>query len=287
MITRDFLPVGQGAFYHEKFSINSDYINIIYDCGSATNIDIIKKQITDNFSKDEVIHAVFISHLDEDHINGLPFLLQHCTVKNIFFPLVSKIDSIYLQISQYIEHSGNIPLITSLLNNFREAVREMSGDKGINTNFYYIGNRDEINEEDLQILNSGTDVSNIIFGNHYPFRDWVLIPFNFRHDERLKQLKISLNDCLGRDMSNKDLKEVWENGGEAEREKIKNCYRAVKGSFNTNSMTLYSGMKKNVLTQSFPCDFYSNYMCSLKYKSSGAMYLGDYDLSGKYKWEEF
>lgn len=38
MMIRSFLPVGQGAFYRETFKINGDKINIIYDCGSATDI---------------------------------------------------------------------------------------------------------------------------------------------------------------------------------------------------------------------------------------------------------
>lgn len=45
-------------------------------------------------------------------------------------------------------------------------------------------------------------------------------------------------------MENKDLLDIWENGTDYERNMIKSVYRKVKGSFNTNSMTLYSGTRK-------------------------------------------
>lgn len=87
MMIRSFLPVGQGAFYCEQFGgfAETERVNIIYDCGSSTNVKLVEEQIKNNFQKNEIIHAVFISHLDNDHINGIPFLLKYCKVKKIFF----------------------------------------------------------------------------------------------------------------------------------------------------------------------------------------------------------
>ena len=83
---RSFLPVGQGAFYCECFDLRNEYrLNVIYDCGSATSVKFVEQAIKNNFTKGETIHAVFISHLDEDHINGIPYLLRYCRVEKIFF----------------------------------------------------------------------------------------------------------------------------------------------------------------------------------------------------------
>ena len=90
MVLRSFLPVGQGAFYLEQFRIGDEKINIIYDCGSSTSFEILRKRITENLSSGSSIHAVFISHFDEDHINGLPYLLSNYKVKNLFLPLITE-----------------------------------------------------------------------------------------------------------------------------------------------------------------------------------------------------
>ena len=36
---RMFLPVGQGAFYCEKFLSKGGKINIVYDCGTTSGMD--------------------------------------------------------------------------------------------------------------------------------------------------------------------------------------------------------------------------------------------------------
>ena len=77
MMTRAFLPVGQGAFYMETFALDSGKATIIYDCGSSTDVHIVEQMIQNLFKPGEDIAGVFISHFDEDHTNGLPFLLKH------------------------------------------------------------------------------------------------------------------------------------------------------------------------------------------------------------------
>lgn len=100
MMIRSFLPVGQGAFYCEQFEGwgDNEDVNIVYDCGSSTNVKLVEKQIRDNFYKGQTIHAVFISHLDDDHINGIPFLLKYCHVKKMFFPLITEKNTKYISL---------------------------------------------------------------------------------------------------------------------------------------------------------------------------------------------
>ena len=71
-VTRVFHPVGQGGFYTEAFDDNH---MVVYDCGGTSHIDV-ERCIDSLFTeqKSPQIEAVFISHLHEDHINGLQYL---------------------------------------------------------------------------------------------------------------------------------------------------------------------------------------------------------------------
>ena len=87
-VVRSFMPVGQGAFYVEQFTSCNPRINLVFDCGSDTDLNLLHNNIDEIFQKGETIHAVFISHLHEDHINGLEYLLSNYNVKKIYFPLL-------------------------------------------------------------------------------------------------------------------------------------------------------------------------------------------------------
>jgi ribonuclease BN (tRNA processing enzyme) len=82
-MTRTFHPIGQSAFYSEKFESG---FTIVYDCGGSTKA-IVEQEIQNSFEKDEKIDIVFISHFHNDHINGLEFLLKYCDVQKVVLPL--------------------------------------------------------------------------------------------------------------------------------------------------------------------------------------------------------
>ena len=87
-VTRNFYPIGQGAFYHEELNLpDNQNINVIYDCGSFNKSCLINV-IKDNFAG-KMIDAVFISHLDNDHINCLDDLLKIARVRHVYFPIIS------------------------------------------------------------------------------------------------------------------------------------------------------------------------------------------------------
>ena len=104
---RSFLPVGQGAFYYEHFesdeTTTGEAINVIYDCGSSTGVKIVEEKIKRNFKREEKINALVISHLHEDHVNGIPYLLKHCKVEKVYFPQITpenkELMKIYLKLN--------------------------------------------------------------------------------------------------------------------------------------------------------------------------------------------
>ena len=88
MIKRIFHPIGQGAFYSERHT--SCNINIVYDCGT-TNPRLLAKQkvISQSFRKDDVIHILFISHFDKDHISLIDTLKKAVKkIERVVLPLL-------------------------------------------------------------------------------------------------------------------------------------------------------------------------------------------------------
>lgn len=296
---RSFLAVGQGAFYCECFNSGKidDNINIIYDCGSLTDIKIVEQAIRTNFQKGEIIHALFISHLDEDHINGIPFLLQYCKVKRIYFPLITEENRAIMRVRQLVNDTyGTNSFAFQFLENPREAIRDISFD-----DFPELIQISEAGQENIEQgisrengdrnMRSGTNVleedMSGISGSGI-FSKWLYIPFNFRQGERIQKLMDNLKIQFGKVITEKDLEQIWKANAPGDRDKIKEAYKTVPGSLNTNSMTLFSGEVDYGLRQfvNMDCRKYF-YKCSgYFYKSSGCLYTGDYDAAGKMKWEQ-
>lgn len=291
MMIRSFLPVGQGAFYCEQFGgfAETERVNIIYDCGSSTNVKLVEEQIKNNFQKNEIIHAVFISHLDNDHINGIPFLLKYCKVKKIFFPLLTESNAKYIKLYNLIKNNEKESFASSFVDNPYEAFNQLNIE--YSPRLYQISeNEQRDNRIDAITISSGENVADTIFentiSNYDIYRKWVYIPHNFRQTDRIQQLQDELYKLFGKNMNNEDIQVIWKTGTEIERENIKNSYKAVKGSFNTNSMILYSGMKERCYGQSVVKSICYRCCCNCNPKNVGCLYMGDHDASGKYKWKE-
>ena len=221
---RVFHPVGQGAFYSEHFKFGRKRINVVYDCGSSTDISHVKREVKNNFYKDEKVHALFISHLDEDHINGVPFLLEYCDVENIFFPLISSENKYFLKM--WMKINGVQGFSKDFLENPHNAISNLKLNK--NEIPKLIGVREHLDENgemsvsNIEKMNSGENVWCKI-NNSFTTRYWLYIPFNFKQGERINKLKDSLEEVFGKPISSRDLDELWrecENG----KEKIKEAY---------------------------------------------------------------
>jgi len=304
MMIRSFLPVGQGAFYSESFYVNEAKVNVIYDCGSLTEESIVESKIREVFHEDETIHAVFISHFDKDHINGLPFLFKYCNVKNLFIPLITTKELIMLKLKNLIQEDR---LVVKFLSNPRSFFSE---DK--HTDLYSIrphseDNTGESNYWDASIIQSGSDVSDIIFKDYSPNSEnpiWEYIPFNFKREDKI----LKFEDALIHEFPTMaSLSEVFEwkvfldsllNQYEEYKDKLISAFKKVGGTFNTNSMVLFSGKRDTSIRQSvyqFNCPFHGWYYCMGCYRRygschdsyvNGCLFMGDYDASGSLRWNE-
>lgn len=293
MMVRSFLPVGQGAFCCESFEgfFWNRRLNVVYDCGSITSIEIVKKEIRSQFFQGEVIDAVFISHLDEDHVNGLPDLLKYCEVKKIYLPLISSDDKRMMKID--FEIRGVTGFVYNFLDNPSQTIREL--DIGYEIEVIQIRDSgEERNDYDIRTITSGENVFEDIKKSSKEHHvdemfEWLYIPFNFRQRQRKEQLLDELERRFGERISEAELENLWRSGLNYDRQIIREAYKTVPGGLNTNSMTVFSGttdseLKQSVMARNVSCVRYCRYRCNCK--PSGCLYTGDYDASGSSKWED-
>lgn len=294
---RTIHPVGQGAFYTERFytDLNNIY-TIIYDCGSSTQFSgrgqLIDSEITQTFDEGENITAIFISHFHNDHINGIKKLLEYCNVKYVFLPVLTNESKLLLmayennkEILMFINNPSkyitDIKPETKVIFIEEENIEEQNNHKDTieqsKENFYL----DEDYRETNKHIRSGTKITAL-----YLKGLWEYIPYNLKYNDLYSKIKreysksgLSIpNDAL----INIDSVNLWE---------AKNIFNNVikSNKRNINSMVLYSG---SVIPQKWNCNAIINYNfnCILNYYfdryynkhiKTGCLYLGDYDLTEK------
>lgn len=274
-ISRIFHPVGQGAFYTEHFCFrdnDKEQINIVYDCGSTTGKEHVLTQIKKTFRSGENIDAVFISHLHEDHINGIPDLIKRCNVKKIFFPIISDGAKILLKIRMIID--GASKFTRQFIDEPIKAIKELEGgdkieligvlvDEGPNlTDSGERGGRRKSDDEDPNPTDSGKDEfepgraeecdwtcysgSEVSVGINPELDFWTYIPYNFEQTSRLKELKKYLKN---KGFTEAKLIEIGKNPEKYQQKEIPELrgeYKKLPGGLNSNSMTLYSGPKTSL-----------------------------------------
>ena len=100
-------PVGQGLFYSGRIRKEDKPFDFIYDCGGDK---LIISKIVDDYMyySSKEIDMLVISHFDEDHINGLPYLLDKVKkIKKIFIPYYDGISSYLLFLAYIYGNGGN------------------------------------------------------------------------------------------------------------------------------------------------------------------------------------
>ena len=89
-------PVGQGCFHTGIISGNcfrrssTDDICYVYDCG-ALDQKVLRSEIGLLSGEYSSIDALFLSHLDYDHVSGLDYLLAKIKVQTVYIPYIDNI----------------------------------------------------------------------------------------------------------------------------------------------------------------------------------------------------
>jgi hypothetical protein len=259
-IVRTFHPVGQGAFYSEKFQIwkpKEETHNIVYDCGvcymkEKQAVHVVKQAFA---GKDEIDY-LFISHLDYDHVSLTYAILPR--VKNIVLPLVSKEELIIAMMFYVVSEESGAAML------FREIINRIENDNRRNS-VIFVGDLEYRSSEGgtQKVLASGTGIE-----PQWDY-DWVLIPHNVKYHSRRQKLideldkliheKEFVKEIVGQGLKPfKTAEELIEKLNERDfagkvlvmpnlRKTIRRAYASIEGGTNENSLLLYSGPKRGVI----------------------------------------
>ncbi len=261
-------PVGQGTFISEKFyGLNGLESIVIYDCGSQSGKSIVQREIRTSLNEGTKINAVFISHLDNDHINGLEFLMKYCRVENIFLPYQSN-ESLIMSLIKYKcdEESG---------------IADYCSDYTLKLICGFLSNNMELRSDSesfsvFSFVNSGKCPTfyDIV---HENIPIWKYLAFNngnIKIKEKLEKL-LTLNgikeQCIT-DISSFFF--IWDNI--EYRNKLKKIYKELDGGMNYNSLGIISYPLKYAYKTILP--FSASDICGNSV-NTGAIYTGDMDLS--------
>lgn len=91
-----FHNVGQGLFYsgilNKKDTKSHTIFSFVYDCGTDSSMAFLKSEI-DSFklllpTNEKKLDLLVISHLHDDHVNGLEYLLKDIKVDTVVMPYI-------------------------------------------------------------------------------------------------------------------------------------------------------------------------------------------------------
>lgn len=282
-IIRTIHPVGQGAFYTEKFICeNGDQKLVVYDCGAKSNdYKYLTVELSSYFHKAQFIDLLFVSHFDDDHINGIIQLKKlGIKIKTVVVPLIDQNNRWF-----YICTGG--ALVMGAINNPKSffGADNLIEVESVNEN---ILNENDENSKEIDI--EGID-DKIKSGNHMLLsglkQHWYYIPYNFEEDKRRNELVTELKnndyfvnaakdmDCTVEDLLHND-KFI-----EGNSSIINSIYKGIcTDGANRCSLVVYSGptKKKDNPARFCYCENH-NYWCRFGLIGCGCLYLGDTDLN--------
>lgn len=244
---RTFHPVGQGAFYTERFyneEQGKPVFMAVYDCGSV-NVRQLKKAIDQTFGEDDIINLLFVSHFHSDHVNKIEYLKKRCRVRYIVIPELTYglvLDSLvhdFIQSDGSGWNSDTLQFLSSCINasynNDGDDIRvvrvDVSGEGG--------------EERRVIDLDSGGSIGpNVSRNTEIRFRDWIYVPYYVgdKYDELIAEFEAN-GFVFNLDLRRTDfLKEICEEIRKIGVDILKRIYGKVyRNNHNSYSMPVYSG----------------------------------------------
>lgn len=303
-VVRTIHPIGQGAFYTETLKADGREWNVVFDCGGTAGF---VEKVVENYCKSldpkqgkgrPEIDAVFISHFDDDHVNGLETLFGKANVKRIFVPLLNDVD-VWAISPSFVDRLGgpsrNLLYKSLLTSAVRNSESSLEWD-GQSATVVKIEKRGVMpNEADgLYLAEEPGKTRSIASGALVrPFlkSPWIFKTFNY--DNSSSQRSAQLQDALKKRQITLSLSEIASRCSQQDYfGKVRDCYNSVRGSINGNSMVTYSGPTEESTShmRTHSCCDYCAICCDWLYhfcEKAGCMYFGDYEAKGARKWKQY
>ncbi|MCQ2351589.1 MAG: MBL fold metallo-hydrolase [Paludibacteraceae bacterium] len=264
-LIRTFHPVGHGAFYTERFYNNDVCVfTAVYDCGGSP-LGGLREYIRQYFlvNSDNKIDALFVSHLHNDHISGIKYLLPYC--KKLFLPVLSNEQVLLSYVHNIIHNKGilnnsaNVS-IESIYNHSRE-------DGGDEVKVIYV----EPSREEMQQTNISEpiDIDTLSDGQHIPARtpikcgnlNWMYFPYNIQSNVPNALLNHFSTAIINGEIDFSIVKSIYESNPSV----VKSIYTTAYANLhNEYSMTVYSGHINNDICENFSncCNVHQRcYLC--------------------------
>ena len=91
--------VGHGGFHTATVQVGRATFRYVYDCG-ANKTQLLRDTINDHADSiadaDRRIDLVVLSHLDDDHVNGVDDLLGACRVDTVVLPYLTAVERVFV-----------------------------------------------------------------------------------------------------------------------------------------------------------------------------------------------
>lgn len=241
-LTRTVHPVGVGAFITEFFEIeSSSELLVMYDCGEGTSSKTSTKlkQIIDNYfdslTSYRTIDILFLSHFDNDHINGLEYLLTQGYANSRTFAVLPLISDDYYDIFEYCNDLNYIQVVNDLRKKRIPIVFVRTDEKRENIAREQRSGSCDIESNDL-IADSYEDLTSLpipVFSQILSI--WRYRPF-YLHDSAIFQ---SFIRSLGEDENPIDTDSLnnFINWSEPERKKLKIKYKLFNSKLKIKGVT--------------------------------------------------
>lgn len=241
---RYYWAVGAGLFTSQQLHIptsnGTQTVNLVYDCGTNSSRVFIEREIDEYLSLigNADIDFLFISHLDKDHISGIPYLAKQLgitgnKIKRIYYPFLEMSELVYLASSPQNQSIRNILFsIDDYLNEFADEVVAIAPE-----------NMETTSSISLPELSFG---ANPVSFDVWNFSFSVLPSYDKRdgfYNDLSTYLNISKNDLLSKINDPRFRDNLFINSLNL----LKQCYRKQWGLANLNntSLCVYSGPPEN------------------------------------------
>ncbi|HPS31579.1 MAG TPA: hypothetical protein PLZ43_15090 [bacterium] len=150
-----FNDIGQGCFYTGQLFPKGFYISnfsFVYDCGTLSQREKLNSRIN-RFKKslnDDKIDVLFISHIDDDHINGIHELLKDIKCGSIYLPYLTPIERLTVAVRHEKNDTFNYDDYISFLKSPHDYILN-SENSEIDKIIYIKGNTDRNIEQSSKV----------------------------------------------------------------------------------------------------------------------------------------